>query len=429
MPIVKLLSEHFGNPRAKELDWCQNQGGYQGARQALEMKPEAVTDQVIKSNLRGLGGAGFPTGRKWTFVPKDTGQPIYLAVNADESEPGTFKDRYILEWDPHRLIEGIIICAHAVGIHTAYIYTRGEYVRPAESLQQALDDAYREGVLGKRVLGTDFHLEVHLHRGAGAYICGEETGLLESLEGKKGWPRLKPPFPAVVGLFGCPTVINNVETLSHLPKIILKGDVWFAEVGCPQNGGTRLFALSGNVQNPGVYELPLGTPMRELIYEHGGGILDGKALKGIIPGGASAGVLTAEDLDIPLDFDSLMKRGSMLGSGAVVVMDEDICMVKAAHNIMRFFSHESCGQCTPCREGTGWVYKILNRILDGSGTREDARTLLELADNMSGTSICALSDGAAMSFRSYVQKFTSEFEYHILHKKCDLIKRKEATTG
>jgi len=420
MPIVKLVSEHFGNSQAKELGWYRKQGGYEGARKALfEMQPQEIIDEVIQSNLRGLGGAGFPTGRKWNFVPQDTGKPIYLTVNADESEPGTFKDRYILEWDPHRLLEGIIICAYAVGIHTAYLYVRGEYVRPAEILQKAIDEAYREGVLGKRVLGKNFQLNVHLHRGAGAYICGEETGLLESLEGKKGWPRLKPPFPAVVGLFGCPTVINNVETLSHLPKILLNGADWFADIGCEHNGGTRLFALSGSVNKPGVYELPLGTSLRELIEAHGGGILNDKKLKGIIPGGASAAILTEEELDVSLDFDSLMKAGSMLGSGAVIVLDDEICMVRACQNIMRFFAHESCGQCTPCREGTAWVYQILTRILEGQGTQEDISNLAELADNMSGTSICALSDGAAMSFRSFIKKFTSEFEYHILHKQCD----------
>ena len=420
MPIVKILSEHFGNPQAKDLQWYLAHDGYQGARKALETTPQEIVDEVIDSNLRGLGGAGFPTGRKWTFVPRDTGKPIYLAVNADESEPGTFKDRHILEWDPHRLLEGIIICAYAVGIHTAYIYIRGEYVRPAETLQNAIQEAYQEGILGERVLGKDFSLDVHLHRGAGAYICGEETGLLESLEGKKGWPRLKPPFPAVVGLFGSPTVINNVETLSHLSKIMVNGSQWFADIGCEHNGGTRLFALSGSVKKPGVYELPLGTSLHELIYEHGGGILGDKALKAVIPGGASAAVLTPEESDLPLDFDSCIKAQSMLGSGAVIVMDEDICMVGAAHNIMHFFAHESCGQCTPCREGTAWVYRILTRIVEGSGIPDDLNSLLEIADNMSGTSICALSDGAAMSFRSYVRKFPAEFEYHIRHGKCDL---------
>lgn len=394
------------------MSWRLKHGGYEAARKALgEMQPDEVTQEVITANLRGLGGAGFPTGRKWTFVPKDSGKPNYLAVNCDEAEPGTFKDRYIVEWDPHRLIEGIIICSYAVGIHTAYIYIRGEYVRPWERLQKAIDEAYEAGILGKKVLGHDFHLDVFTHRGAGAYICGEETGLLESLEGKKGWPRLKPPFPAVVGAFGCPTVINNVETISHLPKIIEKGGSWFASIGFERSGGTRLFALSGCVNKPGVYELPCGTPFRELIYEHGGGILDGKKLKAIIPGGTSAAVLSADQVDLRMDFDTLAKVNSMAGSGAVIIMDEDVCMVKALHNIENFFAHESCGQCTPCREGTSWVYRILSRIVDGKGSPSDVDTLRALSKNMSGTSICALCEGASMALRSFLEKFGDEFEY------------------
>jgi NADH-quinone oxidoreductase subunit F len=426
MPIVKNVSEFFGVEEARNLAWRLQHGGYEGARKALSMEPSRVVEEVLRSNLRGLGGAGFPTGRKWSFVPKDTDKPKYLAVNADEAEPGTFKDRYILEWDPHRLIEGIIICAWAVGIHTAYIYIRGEYVRPFERIQQAIDDAYGAGILGPRVLGTDFHLDVHIHRGAGAYICGEETGLLESLEGKKGWPRLKPPFPAVVGLFGCPTVINNVETLSHLPKIIQNGGQWFAELGVERNGGTRLFALSGCVNRPGVYELPMGTPLRELIYEHGGGIPGGKPLKAVIPGGTSAAVLKADEVDIPMTFDALAKARSMLGSGAVIVMDRDVCMVKALHNIEHFFSHESCGQCTPCREGTAWVYRILSRIVAGKGLRSDLETLRHLASNMGGTSICALCEGAAAPVRSFLEKFPEEFEYYVTHGRSMVEDRKGA---
>lgn len=425
MPIVKLVSEHFGNPEAKQLGWYREHGGYEMARRALfEMKPEEIVDEVVKSNLRGLGGAGFPTGKKWSFVPKNTGKPVYLAVNCDEAEPGTFKDRYIMEWDPHRLIEGIIICSYAVGIHTAYVYIRGEYVRPYEIFREALREAYQEGVVGDKVLGKDFSLEVYIHRGAGAYICGEETGLLESVEGKKGWPRLKPPFPAVVGLFACPTVINNVETLAHLGPILRKGGQWYADLACDRHGGTRLFALSGSVKRPGVYELPFGTPLRELIYEHGQGIIHDKALKGVVPGGASAAVLTADEIDVSMDFDTLARLGSMLGSGGVMVMDEDICMVGAVHNIEHFFAHESCGQCTPCREGTGWVYKILTRILTGEGREEDLDNLLAIADNMTGTSICALSDGAAMPLRSFVTKFRNEFEYHVRHKRCDVAERR-----
>ncbi len=428
MPIVKNVSEFFGVEEARNLAWRLQHGGYEGARKALSMEPSQVVDEVLRSNLRGLGGAGFPTGRKWTFVPKNTDKPKYLAVNADEAEPGTFKDRYILEWDPHRLIEGIIICCWAVGIHTAYIYIRGEYVRPFERIQQAVDDAYAAGILGPKVLGTDFQLDLYVHRGAGAYICGEETGLLESLEGKKGWPRLKPPFPAVVGLFGCPTVINNVETLSHLPKIIQNGGQWFADLGVERNGGTRLFALSGCVNRPGVYELPMGTPLRELIFEHGGGIPGGKKLKAVIPGGTSAAVLKADEVDIHLTFDALAKARSMLGSGAVIVMDEDVCMVKALHNIEHFFAHESCGQCTPCREGTAWVYRILSRIVAGEGLRSDLETLRHLASNMSGTSICALCEGAAAPVRSFLEKFPEEFEYYVTHRRSMVEERKRAVT-
>jgi NADH-quinone oxidoreductase subunit F len=424
VPIVRLVSENFGNPQARDISWYQEHGGYEAARKAMfEMTPKQVTEEVIRSNLRGLGGAGFPTGRKWSFVPADDSQPRYLTVNADEAEPGTFKDRYILEWDPHRLIEGILICCWAVGIHTAYIYIRGEYVRPYRILQQAVDEAYREGVLGGRALGKDFKLDLHIHRGAGAYICGEETGLLQSLEGKKGWPRLKPPFPAVVGLFNCPTVINNVETLSHLRNIILKGGQWFADIGSDRNGGARLYALSGRVKRPGVYELPMGTPMRELIYEHGGGILHDHQLKAVIPGGASAPVLKADQIDVRMDFDTLAKLGSMAGSAGVVVMDETVCMVKAMHTIADFFFHESCGQCTPCREGTGWVYKILSRILAGYGTRDDHKNLLNIAHYMSGTAVCALSDGASMAYRGFLTQFPEEFEYHVKHKKCDVEER------
>lgn len=417
MPIVKNISEFFGVEEARNVKWRLQHGGYSGARKALAMEPAQVIDEVLRSNLRGLGGAGFPTGRKWTFVPKDTDKPKYLAVNADEAEPGTFKDRYILEWDPHRLIEGVIICSWAVGIHTAYIYIRGEYVRPYERIQAAVDEAYAEGILGPKVLGSDFKLDLYVHRGAGAYICGEETGLLESLEGKKGWPRLKPPFPAVVGLFGCPTVINNVETLSHLPNIILKGAQWFADLGVERNGGTRLYALSGCVNRPGVYELPMGATLRELIYEHGGGILGGRRLKAIIPGGTSAAVLSADQVDLPMTFDAMAKARTMAGSGAVIVMDESVCMVKALHNIEHFFAHESCGQCTPCREGTGWVYRILSRIVEGGGTLSDLATLKHLASNMGGTSICALCEGAAAPVRSFLEKFPEEFEYYVTHKR------------
>jgi len=418
MPIVKVLSEFFGVEEARDLQWRLKHGGYENARKVIQkMTPQEVIEEVSKSNLRGLGGAGFPTGRKWSFVPTDTDKPKYLAVNFDEAEPGTFKDRYIAEWDPHRLIEGIIICCYAVGIHTAYIYIRGEYVRPYERLHKAVSEAYAAGIIGPGVLGSDFKLDITIHRGAGAYICGEETGLLSSLEGKKGWPRLKPPFPAVVGLFDSPTVINNVETLSHLPKIIENGPQWFIDLGVERNGGTRLFSLSGKVKKPGVYELPMGTTFRELIFEHGGGILGDKQLKGFIPGGTSAAVLTADEVDTPMTFDALATIKSMLGSGAVIVMDEDVCMVRALHNIEHFFAHESCGQCTPCREGTGWVYRILSRIVQGEGVPSDLETLHHIVSNMGGTSICALCEGAAMPMRSFLSKFSEEFEYFVKNKR------------
>ncbi len=411
MPQYTLLSKEFGNENARRLEWYRGQGGYQTALKAFEMEPSAIIDEVKGSNLRGLGGAGFPTGVKWGFVPKDSPNPKYLVVNADESEPGTFKDKYIMTWDPHRLIEGMIICAYSVGIHTAYIYIRGEYVRPYEFLQKAIDEAYEGGVLGDRVLGKDFKLDVWVHRGAGAYICGEETGLLESLEGKKGWPRLKPPFPAIVGAFGCPTIVNNVETIAHVPAIISKGARWFADLGVDRNGGTRLFCLSGCVKKPGVYELVAGSPMHELIYEHGGGVLGDKEMKAVIPGGSSAKVLTAAEADCNLDIESVAAAGSMAGSGGVMVISEDICMVKLLQVITSFYAHESCGQCTPCREGTGWLLRTLNRILAGEGRPEDVDTMLSLSLNMEGTSICALSEAAAWPVSSFVTKFREEFDY------------------
>ncbi len=417
MAEIKLVSKFFGNDQARNLDWRLENGGYAGARKALGMEPGGIVSEVIESNLRGLGGAGFPTGKKWTFVPEKSEKPKYLAVNADEAEPGTFKDRYILEWDPHRLIEGIIICCKAVGIHTAYIYIRGEYLLPYQRLSNAVEEAYRGNLLGPDIMGSGFSLDVHIHRGAGAYICGEETALLESLEGKRGWPRLKPPFPALEGAFGCPTVINNVETISHLPEIMLRGGKWFAGLGAENNGGTRLFAVSGCVRKPGVYELPLGTTMQELIYEHAGGIRNDRALKGVIPGGTSSAVLTADEIDTPLTFDALAALGSMAGSGAVIVLDEDVCMVKALHNIETFFSHESCGQCTPCREGTAWVHKILSRIIEGNGQASDMDTLRDFTINMNGTSICALCDGAVMAMKSFITKFEDEFVYFISNKR------------
>ena len=409
-----ILSRNFNIPDAWKISVAEKRGAYETARKVISsMKPEEVTRQVLASNLRGLGGAGFPTGKKWQFLPKEKTKPVYLVVNADEGEPGTFKDRYILERDPHLMIEGILISAFAIGSHKAYIYIRGEYVEPFEHLQSAVNEAYSKKYLGKNIFGSTFHLDLVVHRGAGAYIYGEETALLESLEGKRGLPRLKPPFPAIVGLFGCPTIINNVETMACVPPIMKHGGEWFAKLGSPGNGGTHLFSLSGHVKKPGVYELPMGTSLREMIYTHAGGIRDGHQLKAVIPGGISAKILTANEIDVKMDYDGLRAAGTMLGSAGVMVMDETTCMVKALLVACKFFAHESCGQCSPCREGTGWAYKIVRRIYDGEGTLKDLDTLLSLAGNMEGRTICVFADAAAWPIQSYIAKFRKEFEGYI----------------
>lgn len=394
-------------------------GGYEGLRKALSMKPDEIIEEVKKSGLRGRGGAGFPTGMKWTFLAKNTGKPIYLCCNADESEPGTFKDRLIIERNPHQLIEGIAIACCAIGAHTAYIYIRGEFFHGARVLQKALDEAYASGFLGKDILKSGFDLHVFLHRGMGAYICGEETALIQSLEGKKGFPRLKPPFPAVVGLFNCPTIVNNVETLANLPYIVLNGGAKYAQFGTPKSSGTRLFSLSGHVHRPGVYELEMGTPLMDLIEKEGGGILKGRKLKAVIPGGSSVPVLTEMEVrNIRLDFESMQNAGTMLGSGGVIVMDEATCMVHALRVLARFYKEESCGQCTPCREGTGLVLQILERIDQGEGRLEDIDLLLRLSKYMMGTTICPLADADAMPIQSFIAKFRNEFEEHIREHGC-----------
>lgn len=417
--MEQILSRHFFNAEARRLPFYLAEGGYDSARKALtRMTRQEVADQAIQANLRGLGGAGFPAGRKWGFIPKDSPKPKYLIVNCDESEPGTFKDRHILEWTPHSLLEGILIAAYAIEAHLCFIYVRGEYFHWAQLLQQALDDARQAGFFGKNILGTGFDLDVLIHLGAGAYICGEESALLESLEGKKGWPRLKPPFPAVSGLFGCPTVVNNTETIAYLPSIIRNGGAWFAALGTPRNGGLRLYSVSGHVKKPGVYELPLGTPLREIIHTHAGGMREGRNLLAVIPGGSSSPVLRADEIDVKMDFDSLTAIGSMLGAAGVIVMDDSTCMVKALAVLARFYRHESCGQCTPCREGTGWLARILSRILAGDGVREDLDNLLRVAKNIRGNTICALGDAAAMPVESFISKFRDEFESHVSGGKC-----------
>jgi len=407
----------FINKECQKLKNYQAMGGYDAARKALAMTPEQIIDEVIKSNLRGLGGAGFSTGRKWSFIPKNSPKPTYLVINADESEPGTFKDRYVITKAAHALIEGIIIAAKAINAHTSYIYIRGEYVEPARILQQSIDEAYKAGILGEKVLGSDYALDLYVHRGAGAYICGEETALLESLEGKRGWPRMKPPFPAIEGLFRCPTIVNNVETIAYVPSIVAKGGEWFAKFGTERNGGYRFYSVSGHVNKPNVYELPHGTPLREIIYNYAGGIRNGKKLKAVIPGGSSSPVLRPEEIDVKMDVDSLAAIGSMLGSAGVIVMDEDTDLLDVMLVTARFYHHESCGQCSPCREGTGWMEKLLHRMKRGEGRMEDVNNLYDIASGIMGNTICPLGDAAAMPVFGFVKKFREEFESYAKYGK------------
>jgi len=409
----KVLTQHFGLENFYNIDVYLKKGGYQAVRKALiDMNPEKILEEVKAANLRGRGGAGFPAGVKWGFVP-EVDKPKYLCVNADEGEPGTFKDRYIMSHNPHMLLEGIIITSFCVGIHTAFIYIRGEYEAIAVRLEQAISEAYKNGFLGKNILEKGFDLDVFVHRGAGAYICGEETGLLESLEGKRGHPRLKPPFPASVGLFQCPTVINNVETISNIPFIILKGAKWFCEKGLPKDGGTRIFGVSGMVKKPGIYELPLGTNLKDIIYKYAGGMAKDKKLKAVIPGGMSAPILTADEIDIKMDFDSLVNAGSMLGSAAIVIIDMDTSILDVLKIVTKFYSHESCGQCTPCRVGSSWINKIVRRIVEGKGKKEDIDNIVRLASNIQGNTLCPLGDAAAMPILSITKKFRKEIESHV----------------
>jgi len=411
---VPVISQRFGIPNSHKLEVYLRNEGYQALEKALkQMTPDEVIDEVKRSNLRGRGGAGFPTGAKWSFVPKDTSKPKYIIANADESEPGTCKDRPLMEFDPHQLIEGMVIAGRAVGAHQGYIYIRGEYRYVMEVVDAAIAEAYAAGYLGRNILGSKFDFDLCTHTGAGAYECGEESALMESLEGKRGYPRIRPPFPAVVGLYGFPTVINNVETLSSVPAVILRGAEWYANLGSQRNGGTRLFCISGHVNRPGIYELPMGFNLRQMIEDVAGGVPNGKKLKAVIPGGSSCPLLSAEEVDIPMDFDSLAKAGSMLGSGGLVVIDEDTCMVDLARRIMHFYAHESCGWCIPCREGTAWLRKILDRFHAGGGRAEDIPLIGELSKNMLGRTFCPLGDAAALPTISIVKKWRHEFEEHL----------------
>jgi NADH-quinone oxidoreductase subunit F len=413
-----ILTKRWGKPDSAALRTYRADGGYATLDKALGMEPAAIIDEVKKSNLRGRGGAGFATGLKWTFLPKDV-RPRYLTVNADESEPGTFKDRYIIEHDPHMLIEGIAITCYALDMHLAYVYIRGEFAKQARILEAAIDEARAAGVIGPRLLGKkDFDLEIVVHRGAGAYICGEESALLESLEGKKGYPRLKPPFPAIVGLWGKPTIINNVETIANVPWIVANGGDAFAALGVGKSGGTRLFGVSGHVNRPGVYEKPVHYNLKKLIMEDCGGIVGGRKVKAVIPGGSSCPVLRGDEIDISLEYDAVKAAGSMSGSGGVIVFDDSTCMVRALARIAKFYAEESCGQCTPCREGTSWMEGIVERIEHGRASTGDVEKLEQIAGNIGGNTICALGDAAAMPVQSFVKKFRDEFVRHVEERRC-----------
>ena len=409
-----LISKRWGIQDSRKIDVALQLGAYQALDRALkQFTPEQLIDEVKKSNLRGRGGAGFSTGMKWSFVPKNLPKPKYVICNADESEPGTCKDRPLMEMDPHQLIEGIIIAGRAIDAHRGFIYIRGEYRYVLDIVETAIEEAYSRGYLGKNIFGSGFDFDLLIHTGAGAYECGEESALMESLEGKRGNPRIKPPFPAVVGLYGCPTIINNVETLSAVPAIILEGGQAYANRGTPKNGGTRLLCVSGHVNKPGIYEIPLGMNMKNFLEEVAGGVRGGKKLKAIIPGGSSCPVFKADEIDIAMDYDTVAKAGSMLGSGGMVVIDEDTCMVDMARRIMHFYAHESCGWCIPCREGTSWLQKTLDRFHAGYGRQEDIDLIGDLASNMLGRTFCPLGDAAAMPTISIVKKFRNEFEDHL----------------
>jgi len=394
-------------------------GGYQSAQKAWrEMEPEQIAELVKSSGLRGRGGAGFVTGVKWTFMPKESPKPSYLAVNADESEPATFKDRQILERNPHQFLEGVLIAGRAIRAVAAYVYLRGEYTTPYRRLMEALTQAYGRGYLGDNAMGSGRPFDIYIQRGAGAYICGEETGMLESMEGKKGQPRKRPPYPAGWGLWGCPTTVNNVETLSHVPAILRNGVDWFKRIGTEKSTGNTLFGISGHVRRPGVYELPLGTPLRDIIEKYAGGVSTGRPIKAIIPGGVSMPVLSGEQIDVRMDHESLQKVGTLLGTGGIVVLDDSACVVRAAAVIARFYRHESCGQCTQCREGTAFLYKLIKGIDEGRGRPEDLDTIASVCGHMDGQTICALSDGAAWAAGGFLKRFRADFERHVTEKKC-----------
>jgi NADH-quinone oxidoreductase subunit F len=415
-----VLSQHFGDAEARTLEGWKKRGGYRALEQALGMDPVAIQGVVKDSGLRGRGGAGFPTGLKWSFMKLGDGKPHYLCCNADESEPGTFKDREVMRWTPHGLIEGCAIAAHAIGAETAYIYIRGEFTEPLEVMERATDEARRAGIIGANAMGSGKRVDVWVHKGAGAYICGEETALMNSLEGKRGNPRIKPPFPAAAGLFGMPTTINNVETLAAVPHILNNGGEWYRKMARPDNPkstGTKLWSVCGNVARPGNYEVEMGFPFKDFLYDLCGGPPPGRSFKAVIPGGSSVPIITMEEADrATMDYEGMVEVGTMLGSAGCIVIDDAQSIPRQVARLARFYAHESCAQCTQCREGTAWTTKILERIVAGDGTAEDLDTLLDLADDMTGKTICVLSDSCAAPVVSGLQKFRHEFEALITRK-------------
>ncbi len=417
--MEEILLRNVGIPDSETIDVYLERGGYEAVRKALtEMTPGEIIDEVKRSGLRGRGGAGFPAGLKWSFMPKEVEGPKFLCVNADEGEPGTFKDRLLVEEDPHQVLEGIIIASYTLDVHRAFVYIRGEFSRGIKRWMKAINDAYERGFLGENILGSGFTLNISHHRGAGAYICGEETALMESLEGKRGEPRLKPPFPTEYGLFGQPTIVHNIETLANIPHIVLRGGEWYAEIGTPKSTGPKLFCVSGHVNQPGNYELPLGTPLREIIFDHAGGILEGRELKAVIPGGSSTPMLSADQVDVSMDFESLVDAGSMLGTGAIIVMDETTCIVDATLRLARFYAHESCGKCGPCRSGTPKLVQALETIEAGKGEARDIDMLLRICEGMAGRTLCPLGDAAINPVISSIHHFRDEYEYHVTHGRC-----------
>lgn len=411
---MRILLAHIDKPEQFKIENYEKNGGYSALRQAVpEVDPEQIIETIRQSGLRGRGGAGFAAGMKWGFVPKDPFIPKYLVCNSDESEPGTFKDRALIEKDPHQLIEGVILSSYAIGARKAFIYCRGEFYEGIQKLQNAVDEAKKRGYLGNKIFGSSFSLDIVVHTGAGAYIAGEETAQLDSLEGKRAQPRLKPPFPAIAGLYGKPTVVNNVETLCNVVHIVKNGADWFRKIGRDKNFGTKIFQISGHVQRPGIYELPLGTTIRELVFEHAGGMPEGRRFKALYPGGSSCALLTEKELDTPMDFDTLAGLKTMLGTASMIVIDDSANMVKVAHRLMEFYQNESCGKCTPCREGTRWMVQVLERILAGKGTQSDLDLILNVCQNMAANSFCPLAVGAAPPVVSAIIHFKKEFEAEI----------------